>query len=152
MTTASLPDLTTETMERSRFASREFLARYARDLPLPEDLRERMAFSFEMGYLRGTTDTMEHGHDSFVTTHAKLTAEVVALHDQLVTELTQTKLIQERAAEGIREVSEMRANLSADQLLVTAQLKRLEAACARTDVLIPAENTPTKGEDDDNSD
>jgi hypothetical protein len=45
--------------EQARFAAREFVARFAREMgaALPVVLGERMLFAYEMGYLRGAGDS-----------------------------------------------------------------------------------------------
>ncbi len=47
--------------DQARFAAREFVARFEREMggDCTEVVRERMLFAFEMGYLRGRSSAMQ---------------------------------------------------------------------------------------------
>lgn len=53
--------------EQARFAAREFVARFAREMggSLPSIIEERMSFAYEMGYLRGRTSANEDAIQMF---------------------------------------------------------------------------------------
>ena len=53
-----MSDTADEAVQRARFTAREFVARLARELGVELDpfLAERIAFGYEMGYLRGWCD------------------------------------------------------------------------------------------------
>jgi hypothetical protein len=56
--------------DQARFAAREFLARFEREMGVDQSavVRDRMLFAYEMGYLRGHGDGMR---------------AAVAMHDEL---------------------------------------------------------------------
>lgn len=51
-------------VEKAKFAARELLARFEKGLghPFPHIVREHMLSAFELGYLRGFGDGMEHSY------------------------------------------------------------------------------------------
>ena len=57
-----MSDETDQANDRARFAAREFVARFERELgvDLSEVIRDRMLFAFEIGYLRGHGEGMQH--------------------------------------------------------------------------------------------
>lgn len=53
-----MSDTADQASEQGRFAAREFVARFEREMgvPLSSLIAERMLFAYEMGYLRGRSD------------------------------------------------------------------------------------------------
>ena len=54
-----MSDVGDQTSDQGRFAAREFLAQFTREMggdPLRPMVVERMLFAYEMGYLRGRSD------------------------------------------------------------------------------------------------
>lgn len=62
-----MSDVSLRACDQARFAAREFLARFEREMGAQQSalVAERMLFAYEMGYLRGHGEGLRAGNEMF---------------------------------------------------------------------------------------